>query len=553
MTTRRGLSSVVGGVFAIIAITTVIAYVTFSMNTLDQYNQSVLTKSQQILDLGKEQFKITNVGIVGNKFNITVSNTGTLPINFTKMWVQNTTTGVNDWVRSYSPRTNPVGAGAILTNIGQVPAVYASSTQTYQLKLVTSRGNTQVVNLGTVGSAPLNIQFYALPSNIASGFTTELVMVVTNNGSNTLTNVTPLQPVAGAGLATVTALSAQSSPPNYATLAPGGTAVFKWDVTLAGAASNTKTFTAQLQGGLNTASTTITIGTLSTLNSAPILITLDATPPNVITGAKSLLVMRVTNNGSGTLSTITPTLSVAAHPATTATCTLDPINPASSLTNLLPGSTATFTWGVKVSGGVTNLSCSYSAALVGGYPGNYANSTVTETEVNFASTTLAQNTGIMTLNYSTFRFTQSGGTYTGQWFTGWNFTASKDTAFSVNMTNNNSTGDFWVSSYTQIYFTRTSASNTGSFFISGSVTPGNPFTQTAYCGGSDWCLRIPSGKTVTVYFASKNSRQGTSNGNIGQTDTYMTNMLLYGKFASSQFGSGTRYAQSLPYIAFLAS
>ena len=204
--------------------------------------------------------------------------------------------------------------------------------------------------------------------------------------------------------------------------------------------------------------------------------------------------------------------------------------------------------------GSGTVSCTYSLSQPLQNGNNQAvQATIDVQPITFTETLLAQNTGIMTLNYSTFRFTQSGGQYSNAWNTGWNFTANRDTAFSINMTNNNSTGDFYVSSYSQIYYTRTGASNTGSFYIVNSVTPGvNSFTQTAYCNGSsDWCLKIPSGKTVTLYFGSQNNRLQASSGRLGQSDTYMTDMLLYGKFATSQNAAGTKYAQSLPYIAWL--
>ena len=435
MRSRRALSTVVGAVFAIIALTSTVTYVSYSMGILDNYNQSVLTKNQQLSDVNKERFQISSVTVPNSKLNITVANTGSVPINFTKIWIQNTTSSATtDWVRSYVPTQSFVTPGGVLTNIGQSVDVIPSNS--YNVKLVTSRGNTQQFALNSISSAPLNIQLYAMPSAVVSGFKTQLVMIVTNNGSSLLTNVTPSALLAPSGTATCNAGTV--NPARYASLPPGGTAVFNWDVT------------ASISG------------------------------------------------------------------SSTSTCTYTLTQP-----------------------------------LQNGYH-QTVQTTIVAQPISFTETLLAQNTGILTLNYSTFRFTQSGGQYSGTWFTGWNFTASRDTAFSVNMTNNNSTGDFYVSSYSQIYYTRTGASNTGSFYIVNSVTPGSTISQSAYCGGSgDWCLKIPSGKTATLYFGSQNSREGTANGRLNQADTYMTNMLLYGKFATSSSSAGTKYAQSLPYIAWL--
>jgi len=91
MKSRRGISSVVGAVFAIIALSTVIGYITYSMNVLDNYNQSILIKTQQIADIANEKFQVSSVTLDGKKLNITVTNTGSLPVSFTKIWIINKT------------------------------------------------------------------------------------------------------------------------------------------------------------------------------------------------------------------------------------------------------------------------------------------------------------------------------------------------------------------------------------------------------------------------------------------------------------------------------
>ncbi|HJU13836.1 MAG TPA: LamG domain-containing protein, partial [Candidatus Nitrosotalea sp.] len=138
MKNRRGLSTVVGAVFAVIAISSTIAYVTYSMNTLSQYNNAVITKDQQLQNTNLEKFLITGVTVPNNKFNITVANTGSLPINITKVWVQNTTT--TDWDYGYST-SSIVAPGATLTNLGQALPVKYNPSNAYNVKVVTSRGN----------------------------------------------------------------------------------------------------------------------------------------------------------------------------------------------------------------------------------------------------------------------------------------------------------------------------------------------------------------------------------------------------------------------------
>ncbi len=106
MKSRRGISSVVGAVFAIIALFSVIGYITYSMSVLDNYNQSVLIKTQQMADVANEKFTVPSVTVVNNKLNITVVNTGSLPVNFTKVWITDkSVTAYPLWVKSYVPNT----------------------------------------------------------------------------------------------------------------------------------------------------------------------------------------------------------------------------------------------------------------------------------------------------------------------------------------------------------------------------------------------------------------------------------------------------------------
>ena len=259
MKSRRALSTVVGAVFAIIALTSTVTYVSYSMGILDNYNQSVLTKNQQLSDVNKERFQISSVTVPNGKLNITVANTGSLPINFTKIWIQNMST--TDWIKSYTPTNNFVVPGGILTKIGQNIPAYINPANSYNIKLVTSRGNTQQFMMNSPSSTKLNIQLFAFPANIPSSTTTELVMIVTNNSTNTLVNVTPNTPTStGSSTFTYSALGA-ASPPKYDTLAPGQTIIFKWDLSPTGNDGDSRTFTTSLQNGLstNTASTTVSI------------------------------------------------------------------------------------------------------------------------------------------------------------------------------------------------------------------------------------------------------------------------------------------------------
>jgi hypothetical protein len=179
--------------------------------------------------------------------------------------------------------------------------------------------------------------------------------------------------------------------------------------------------------------------------------------------------------------------------------------------------------------------------------------TITVNVITFTQTNLAQNIGILTPNYSTFRYTQ--GT---SWNTGWSIPQGIliPTAFSVNVTNNNSTGDFYV--YSASKFTFLSTLGTASalpFYIVNETTFSPSLHVTNYtCGSSssDYCVKIPSQQTITLYFAAT-SQQGKSLTGILSKGEYSNSLLIYGKFAASRDTTGTFYAQTIPFYPTQAS
>jgi hypothetical protein len=273
MRTRKALSTVIGAVFAIIALTSTVTYISYSMGILDNYNQSVLTKNQQLSDINTEKFQISSVTVPNSKLNITVSNTGNLPIKFTKIWVQNTTTAATStsWINSYVPTNNFVAPGGTLTKIGQDIPVSINSANSYNIKLVTSRGNTQQFTIGSANSLPLNVQFYSFPATVPSDFTTELVLIVTNNQTSTLTNLVPQISKWTSNPLPSTAVcnpSVTSSPPSASTLAPGSTAVFKWDLRITGKDGQTCIYYPSLNGfSYNTVLATASVNAITATSS----------------------------------------------------------------------------------------------------------------------------------------------------------------------------------------------------------------------------------------------------------------------------------------------
>ena len=400
------------------------------MHLLDNYSQTFLTTNQERNDKQRENFRIGTFSLVNSKLNMGIQNTGDIPINITRLWVQNTTTS-GDWFRTYTVNTS-VSPGATASNIGQSLPLYINSANSYNIKLVTDRGNSQQFALNSANSAPLNMQLLALPPTVASGFQSQLVMIVTNNGSSTLTNIAP----------------------------------------------------------------------------APL-------PP----------------------------------PTGSASCTAGQVNP-SSYNILVPGQTAVFTWVVKAKAPVDNWSCTYTASLQNGYPGQSVQATITVNAIQLSSTTFAQNSGILTLNYTTF-----GWTVGNQWNTGWSMQAHTATVFKLNMTNNNATAttNLYISKNSQILVLDNQGANSVPFFIVNTTSSLSPLGVQPYsgCNGvNDYCVSLPYGKQVTLYFAAKSQGANSIQSGLNSGHEGAAFLLIYGKYSTSQGASGSLYGQNLPYMGF---
>lgn len=216
------------------------------MNVLDDFSQITLSKNQEGIDRGKEQFEVTGFAITNNKFNITVQNTGNLPIKFTRLWVENKTT--TDWVSKYDIN-KPVSPGATLTNVGQDIQLNTLTTNAYDVKLVTERGNVKEFTVNSASLQPLNLKIYVLPNVVSAKFTTTVLFTVTNNMTNNgmLTNLQPIILAIPEG-ASAEQLSGPD-PISYPVLEKGDTAYFKWTFKINGNSGDKVKFEASLANG----------------------------------------------------------------------------------------------------------------------------------------------------------------------------------------------------------------------------------------------------------------------------------------------------------------
>jgi len=225
----------------------VASYVTYSMNQLDKFGQTIIEKGQEDRNRDREQFEITTVSRDNNKFNITIQNTGELPLNITRLWIENKTDP--SWGTQKFDINKAVSPGQALTKVGQDLQLAALDTQGYDIRLTTERGNAKEFLVNSVSQEPVYLQLFVLPDNVPSGFNTTLLFAVTNNMSNNgaLTNFAPKLIVTPQG-ASATLMSGPE-PTIYPLSKNGDTAYFQWIYKISGVSDQGVKFDASLENG----------------------------------------------------------------------------------------------------------------------------------------------------------------------------------------------------------------------------------------------------------------------------------------------------------------
>ncbi len=219
MRSRRALSTVVGAIFFVIAASTTIVYVAYSMNAIEDFAQSVIVAESQNIDRGNEKIEFSTVSIDGGKFNATILNTGPISAHLVRLWV------VND---DLSPPKNEKGnldvvinSGSYETNIGQSLGITADPSVSYTLKAVTKRGNIATFKISNDVST--NVKLLVPGSTINNQILTVTLLVW--NNSTVPTNIVDLEPTLSSNV-TLTQVGTNQS--NVKTLKTGEMATFSW-------------------------------------------------------------------------------------------------------------------------------------------------------------------------------------------------------------------------------------------------------------------------------------------------------------------------------------
>ncbi len=426
---NRGISTIIAAIFMVVLVILGLNAMRWGMQLQNNMGQTVAERANFAKDRSQENLELRNVGIVNNKFNITLYDTGSLPVHLVRLWVTNNTAGTGNWQQQYDLNIykiyiNPREA---VTNIGQSLALTAKTLTTYTLSFITERGTIATYKIAGGSDAKLNVRMYVSPTVTQTNNEVDLQMIVTNNNTlaDAVTNVMPNLNVSVLSGGTATQVTGPS-PSMEPSLMKGSSTSFRWTYNLQGSDQQLFSFTGSVMNGMS---------------------------------------------NSDTVS-------------------------------------------VKIKA------------------------------LTFDQTNFAQSAGTLTINYNTMQWAQGS-----TWQTGWVIPQNTPTVFKFDITNHNSTFDFYLSKNTALVFYPAGTSSSATFYLVNSVTLGNPPTVTAYCPGSgDYCTFIPRGQTLPLYFGAAPSSGTTVQKTPAQAGLNSAPILIFGKLSNSGSSGGIQYGQDIPFM-----
>jgi len=249
LSSRRGISSVVGAL-----IFTVLMIAGFSAMSLALNSQTDIVNTQRMvgdIELKKqqEQFSIVVSTDTNNVLNVSVNNDGQNPVEISRVWLTNKTL-----------TTQPAKPFSVNSNDAFVPSGFTSNVlatqplyivpDTYDVKVVSTLGTVRTAELnagGGVSSSGLRAELITDPPDVIIGQNVTIAMLVTNIGTDIITNVHP-NALNFASTGTGHVLSSSSNTPAFTDLNPGASVMFSWDYQVDGGSGDKLTFSGMATG-----------------------------------------------------------------------------------------------------------------------------------------------------------------------------------------------------------------------------------------------------------------------------------------------------------------
>ena len=239
MSSHRGLSAVVGTVFLVAVVIGALSYVSYSLDVMGNFSESLIVEESRQRDKQAESFTIESIDVTGaSKLDGVIKNTGEIPLELTTLWIDEQ--GVNDVVQKFT-LSEEIAPGSSV-DISSLVDFTMDSDKGYNMKVVSSRGEVSSFYVNSLADENVYMSLTASPTVIPSTFTSTLIYTVVNNMSNGnyLYNLTPVMNdtrqtlgLESAGL-TYEMVGGEPTPSSYESLGPGEVAVFTYEIKLTG-------------------------------------------------------------------------------------------------------------------------------------------------------------------------------------------------------------------------------------------------------------------------------------------------------------------------------
>ena len=240
---RRGLSTVVGGIFMIIVMAGAVNVTLWTMQQQDRVTEAVVEKANSNLGKLNESVDITDIRVSNNKLNLTVSNDGGAAANIRSIYIVNETASPTEQYR-YDLDLVVDGRDSVTIDEDSLAFLIMNDTD-YSVKVVTESGNAATSKITSLAKVALPMSLYTIPPTVTPGENVTILFTVTNNitDSNLGWAVNPtLQYTCDD--CTLSQQSTPSSTPT--TIGKGSTALFKWVYEVTGSDMTTVNFNASL-------------------------------------------------------------------------------------------------------------------------------------------------------------------------------------------------------------------------------------------------------------------------------------------------------------------
>ena len=177
---KKGISTIIAAIFMVAIIMVGLNVMTWGLNLQNNFGQVLTEKNVSEAERVKEKIELRDVKIDSNKFNMTVVNTGTLPVKLVNMWVTNTT-DTNGWHKNYT-LNKLINPGDSLTGLGTgLSSLVAKNSSSYKINLVTERGSAANFQILSPTDKAIKMNLFPLPRSVPTRQNVTLLFGVTNN------------------------------------------------------------------------------------------------------------------------------------------------------------------------------------------------------------------------------------------------------------------------------------------------------------------------------------------------------------------------------------